>query len=365
MSDNHEPMDKIKETFRVKWYRTPIDRDVLRKLTRRSNARGLFQALGHLAMLVATGYVVLTAAAQQQWLLFAVFLWLHGTILTFLSLSASHELSHNTVFRSKWLNRAFLFLFSIPAWFNPFWYAISHTYHHVYTLHPKGDREVTLPREPSLRFPFLVQLFTMNIFGGYNSIGLIPAIGGTLRLALTGKFGGVFAAVSSEWLEAIFTADQTKERRKAVAFARFLVLFHLTVIVVSIVTGIWPLMLLVTFGTFIGNWLRYFVGVPMHTGLRDNVADFRKCARTIELDPITEFLYWRMNRHIEHHMFAAVPGYNLRRLEKAIAWDLPKPRTLIGSWKEMRMIWKRQQAEPGYQFETPVPNETPGSTPPS
>ena len=34
---------------------------------------------------------------------------------------------------------------------------------------------------------------------------------------------------------------------------------------------------------------------------------------------------------------------------------MPAPRTLIGAWREMRETWRRQQAEPGYAYDTPVP----------
>ena len=63
--------------------------------------------------------------------------------------------------------------------------------------------------------------------------------------------------------------------------------------------------------------------MPMHCGLRDNIADFRKCVRSIRIDPLSSFLYWRMNWHMEHHMYAGVPCYNLRKLSRAIAADCP------------------------------------------
>ena len=93
----------------------------------------------------------------------------------------------------------------------------------------------------------------------------------------------------------------------------------------------------------------------MHTGLKDNVDDFRLCVRSITLDPVTHFIYWRMNWHLEHHMFAAVPCYNIRRLSKAVAADMPHPRTLMGAWREMRQAWKKQRVDPAYQYETPLP----------
>ena len=54
-------------------------------------------------------------------------------------------------------------------------------------------------------------------------------------------------------------------------------------------------------------------------------------------------------------MYAGVPCYNLHELSKAIAADSPTPRTLSGAWKEMRLAWRRQKVDPGYQFDTPVP----------
>jgi fatty acid desaturase len=357
MEGQFEPMDQVRKNFRISWYRCPIAREDLKRLTRRSNIRGLFQAVGHLILIAVTAYLVFRFFYRRDWLWFALSLFAHGTFLTFLPMSAVHELAHKTVFTKKWLNMAFLWIYSILGWFNFTWYNISHTYHHLYTLHPRGDREVTLPKKPSLNFFYLLQLFTLNLFGGFESVGLFPTIGGTVKLAFTGKFSGSIG-VGGNWLEDIFTPDQDKERKKAVNFARFLLVIHAAIIAVSIVFRLWPLMMVITFGTFIGNGLRYFIGVPMHTGLRDNVPDFRKCVRTITLNPFFSFLYWRMNWHIEHHMYAAVPCYYLKKMHKVVAAEMPEPRSLIGAWKEMRTAWKKQQTDPSYQFDTPIPGGT-------
>jgi fatty acid desaturase len=68
-----------------------------------------------------------------------------------------------------------------------------------------------------------------------------------------------------------------------------------------------------------------------------------------------EFLYWHMNWHTEHHMYAGVPCYNLGKLYREVAADMPQPRTLVAAWREMRAIWQRQKSEPDYQFDTPLP----------
>ena len=58
-------------------------------------------------------------------------------------------------------------------------------------------------------------------------------------------------------------------------------------------------------------------------------------------------------------MYASVPCYNLAKLYREIADDMPKPRTVIGAWREMRETWRRQQTDPSYQYDTPLP-ETAG-----
>jgi fatty acid desaturase len=350
MAAEHEPMEQVRKNFRISWYRSPVDPAKLKELTRRNDLRGAFQTFGHLVLLGITAAATWYFFSQRIWVGFALGLFAHGTIYSFLAGLATHELAHGTVFKTRWLNDLFVRFFSLISWFNFHDYKMSHTYHHLYTLHPRGDREVVLPTNPSLHVLHLLQLATLNLVGARGepySFPIVQNIGGMVKTAFAGRF-------NKPWLEEVY-ADQPEARKKSIAWARLTLAFHAALVAVSVVFRLWPLPLLVTFASFIANWLRYFVGVPMHTGLRDNVADFRLCVRTITLDPFSQFLYWRMNWHTEHHMFAAVPCYNLQSLYRTIASDLPKPRTLIGAWREMRQTWKRQQTDPAYQFDTPLP----------
>ena len=97
-------------------------------------------------------------------------------------------------------------------------------------------------------------------------------------------------------------------------------------------------------------------------GLRSDVSDFRNCVRSITLNPVFEFLYWRMNWHLEHHMFAGIPCYNLKKLHQLVAYDMPKTRTLRGVWREMLEIKRQQDIDPSYEFDTPVPEPIPKTT---
>ena len=46
---------ELRRDFRVKWYRSPIDKSVLQELHARSDIKGFFQTLGHLCILTCTG----------------------------------------------------------------------------------------------------------------------------------------------------------------------------------------------------------------------------------------------------------------------------------------------------------------------
>lgn len=353
---SYPPLDEVRKNLRVEWYRCRIEHAKLRELSKRSDAQGWFQAGGHLALFAMTGTLVYLFWSQQQWLGFLLALFVHGTVASFFVGVAPHELGHGTVFRTKRLNKIFLYVFSLLSWWDPFDYASSHTYHHRYTLHPEGDRENLLPLEPTLASTFMLQMFTINLLTQrgrtFGKGGLLS----TLLVTIQGAFGVVGSTdiPINEWIRALHT-DQPEEHRKSIWWSRILLLFHGSLLLIAIITGLWVLPLIFSVAPFIGNWAAYLVGLTQHCGLREDTPDFRKCVRSITINPLWEFLYWRMNWHIEHHMYAGVPCYNLKKLHQEVADDMPKPRTLREAWKEMRETWRRQQTDPDYQFDTPLP----------
>lgn len=353
---SYQPLAEVRKTLRVEWYRCPIESAKLRELSKRSDLQGWFQAGGHLALFIVTGSLVYLFWSQQHWLGFLLALFAHGTVGSFFVGVAPHELGHGTVFRTKWLNKFFMYLFSLLSWWDPFDYASSHTYHHRYTLHPEGDRENLLPIEPSVASTFMLQMFTVNLLSQRGRVFGKGGLISTILITIKGAFGmvGSTDVPINEWLQALHT-DQPDEHRKSIWWSRLLLLFHGSVVVISIASGLWVLALIITFFPFIANWAVYFVGLTQHCGLYENVSDFRKSVRSIKINPLWEFLYWRMNWHIEHHMYAGVPCYNLKKLYQEIADDMPQPRTLRGAWQEMRDTWQRQKIEPDYQFDTPLP----------
>jgi fatty acid desaturase len=323
----------------IRWYRTPIDREVLARLNRKSDAKGFAQALGHLLVLGLTGGAVLVSAATWPWWVTLLLLLLHGTAGSFM-INAVHELVHKSVFRTQRLNEFFVRIFSFLGWINFEHFYASHMRHHQYTLHPPDDLEVVLPIRLMVR-QFFLEGF-LNLQGGYK------VVRNSLRLAL-GKFEG-------EWESRLFLGDDPDAGRPVVHRARVLLAGHVAITVISLVLGWWLVPVLTCLLPFYGSWLFFLCNNTQHIGLQDNVPDFRLCCRTFTVNPVVQFLYWHMNYHTEHHMYAAVPCYNLGTLHRAIAHELPPcPRGLRATWKEIAAILRIQIANPAYQYVAPLP----------
>ena len=92
--------------------------------------------------------------------------------------------------------------------------------------------------------------------------------------------------------------------------------------------SILPLML-IGLPRIYGTLAHVMTGLIQHGGLAENVLDHRLNSRTVYMNPISRFIYWNMNYHVEHHMFPMVPYHALPRLHELIKHDLPAPNPSI------------------------------------
>ena len=323
----------------VPWYRSPLKSEDFKELHRRSDFRGFVQTLGYLGVLFLTGWSVFYAAKHLPWPFTGLALFVNAMAYSFLP-NGMHELGHGTVFRTKFLNDFFNRVLSFLGWINLEIFEESHSRHHRYTLHPPDDLEVVLPAPVVFR-----QCLTNGIINPRRAWWTFKYY---FRIA-RGKFEG-------DWELALFPASDPAKRRRPRNWARTVLAGHILIVAASIYFKLWLLPFVVTFPTFYGEWLFFLCNNAQHTGMVDNVADFRLCCRTILLNPVVEFMYWHMNFHTEHHMYAAVPCYNLSRLHRLIEGDMPHcPRGLVETWREIIAIQARQKADPSYRHIAALP----------
>jgi fatty acid desaturase len=329
---------------KISWYRSPVRRDQLQVLNERSDLKGFAQTGGFLGLIALTGTAACLSAGRYPWAVTVLLLFVHGTCWSFL-IHGIHELVHSSVFKTKRYNTYFLRIFAFLAWFNHHRFWASHTEHHKYTLHPPDDMEVLLPVRLTLKEFFLRSFI--------NPIGLWNTVSGTVMMA-RGK-------LQREWDKNLFADADPAELRRMSNWARILLAGHSLIIVVSIAMRWWLLPVVTTFAPFYGSWLCYFCNNTQHAGLQDNVPDYRLCSRTFTVNPVVGFLYWHMNYHTEHHMYAAVPCYNLTKLHELIKSDLPEcPHGLVSVWKQIIATLKQQKKDPAYRYvpELPVGSHT-------
>jgi fatty acid desaturase len=330
----------------VNFYRSPLSTEDFKALHRRSDLKGAAQTLGYLAVLFLTAWACFYAKAHLAWPFLVLALLLNGMAFSFLP-NGMHELGHGTVFRTKFLNDLFNRVLSFLGWINLEMFEESHSRHHRYTLHPPDDLEVVLPAPVVFR-----QCLTNGIVNPRRAWWIFRYF---LRVS-RGRFEG-------EWENKLYPPEEKERRRRAINWARTVLIGHALIVAASVYFRLWLLPVVVTLPTFYGEWLFFLCNNAQHTGMADKVPDFRLCCRTILLNPVVEFMYWHMNFHTEHHMYAAVPCYNLSRLHRLIEHDMPHcPDGLVETWREIIEIQRRQKADPSYRHIAALPpsaNPTP------
>jgi len=148
-------------------------------------------------------------------------------------------------------------------------YKMSHTYHHS-TPCTRGatGRSCCRPTVAAPPLPAAV----VHPQRGWRAEGAV-----LLRSSLAGVDGeaAFTGRFSKEWLEAVYR-DQPEAPEAVHPLGPADAGLHAALVAVSVVFGLWPLILVVSLAPFIANWLRYFVGVPMHTA----------CGTTGRLPPV-------------------------------------------------------------------------------
>ena len=218
-------------------------------------------------------------------------------------------------------------------------------------MHEGHDEEVVLPQKFNWQcVKFYMDMFLCNPQGIFNNIR------GWVRAA---RGDDAYWKTRGEWMNKLLPASNVALRREHRRWARTVLAGQLAMAILFIATGHWFLIIIVNLGCFYCGWLTGLCGTPQHIGLSPNVPDFRLCCRTYTCNWFPGFLYWNMQYHIEHHMFPAVPFYNLPRLHKAIEHDLPPtPHGLWNTWKVILPILKKQKEDPSYVFVPQLPNNS-------
>lgn len=318
------------DELNVDWHRVPVPRETLEQLMRRSDLRGWLQTLAHLGLFFFTGALAYAAflnvsSTNALWAipLLLLALFVHGTIGPFMGLIAIHELQHRTVFRTRWLNEFFEKVYAFISWSDYIWYQESHRRHHRATCFQAADGEIVLPQRFNLRRP----AFWLSVLAWYPK---------TTWLRLKTTWRHARGEVRGRWYRHVLPGNDLRLRRRHRNWARVLLIGHGLLALLFVASGHWFLIVVFTIGTQYCGWLGFLAAVPQHLGMNPELPDFRENSRTYTCSPVLGFYYWNMQYHLEHHMYPAVPFYQLPALRAAMADQLPPaPHGLLATWREI------------------------------
>jgi len=338
----------------ISWYRTKIPREVHKQLHTKSDFQGFIQTFAFLGMLFSFFVLALYFNQKAQFALTIVFTLLYGMQANFL-INGMHELGHGCVFQTRWLNNFFLRVLSFLGWLHPDMFFSSHLRHHRYTQN--------LPHDQENPMPVLLTVWHFLSFGFINIKGCYEILSQTFRAA-TGTFPTGHLGWLPGWEEICYPSDKLHARTPAMQWAQFMIFGHLLIGYVSVSHGQYLVPVLISFGPFYNGWLFWLCNSTQHVGLpygnfEENrvIPDFRMTTRTFYLNnPLIRMWYWYMNFHIEHHMYANVPCYNLPALHEAIKHDLPHtPSGFVETWTIIAENIEKQKIDATHMQDVKLP----------
>ena len=283
----------------------------VRRLSERSDAKGLAQLFTHVLAILVTGTLVWWVS-EVWWLLIPAWI-VHGILLAFL-FCPLHEVIHRTAFKSRWLNDLVGYVFGFVILLPPGYFRFFHFEHHRETQIDGKDPELGEPK------PKTVSAFIWYLTGLKNYWWvMISVVVGHAR-------GRVVEAYIPEDGKALVIRE-----------ARWFVLGYGLVALGMIVFATWapltywfvPLMLGMPF-------LRFYL-MAEHT-LLPFTEDMLVNTRTMKTNAVIRWLSWQMPYHTEHHTFPSVPFHNLAAAYEKIA---PRHGALIPGYTAFaREYWR-------------------------
>jgi fatty acid desaturase len=305
----------------AEWYHTDIPRKQMKELMQRSDQPAIRDTILLFACMIV--FAAIAIALWPSW--WSAPFWLaYGVLYGSAMDSRWHECSHGTAFKTRHYND---WLYQIASFFmvrNPVSWRWSHARHHTDTIIVGRDPEIVAMRPPAL--------FRIAV----NFLGIFDAYDGWKRMLLNAS-----GRIHPE--EACYIPEQ--EQPKAIRIARIWVAIYAATIALALAMGsILPLMV-IGLPRLYGAWHHVLTGVMQHAGLADNVTDHRLNSRTVYINPVSRFIYWNMNYHVEHHMFPMVPYHRLPDLHAAIKHDMPAANTSMWqAYREILPVLRRQLA---------------------
>jgi fatty acid desaturase len=260
-----------------------VDAPTLRRLCVASDWAGAAQVASHIAAVGVTGSLLWIS--WGTWWALPVFM-AHGTLLNFLY-AGQHELSHSTVFRTKWLNEWVGRVLGCVLFYPRTFDQVQHMAHHRYTQDWARDGE--LARAPYTMTSYLLWMSGVSYW--YTRWRRI------LRFSV-GK-------VTEPYLPEHRHAELIRE-------ARMHLCGYALIAGVSLYAQSWAVVVLWLAPMCAMKFAHQLQNTIEHLGLSHE--DIIENTRSTRRNALVRWMAWQMQYHTAHHAFPAVPFHRLHEL---------------------------------------------------
>lgn len=260
----------------------------LRALNQRSDRRGWLQLGSHLAA-IAVAVALHAMAMGSWWVLLTGFVL--GVLLNFLY-AGQHELSHSTVFSTRWLNVLWGRIIGFTMVFPRDYDQIMHFAHHQWTQDWERDGE--LVREPYTLKTYLLWLSGVSYWRN-RVVGMVRRARGII----------------------IEPYIRPQQEAKVIRESRIHVALYLVIIATSLAAGSWAWATFWILPMILTKPVHQLQNTIEHLGLshEDDIFENTRSTRT---NALIRWLCWQMPYHTAHHTFPSVPFWKLRDLNDRI-----------------------------------------------
>ena len=266
----------------------------LKALNQKSDLKGWRHLIGHLTLMISSGYLWGTQHSHYLWIALPA-LVVYG--FSFAAMFATlHECSHRTAFASPRVNRWVEWMAGFLSFYNSDFYRRYHKWHHRYTQIPGKDPELS-DSPPTTWGEYLMVL---TGFGWW-----VSKVNSHFNVATGNLVGCDFIAPEAE-------ADVIRS-------TRLQLLAYLGILAVSAALGhpefivmYWLLPLAV------GQPILRFILLAEHTGCSNDGNALTNTRTTLTLWPL-RFIMWNMPFHTEHHLYPSIPFHALPEAHHQLA----------------------------------------------
>jgi fatty acid desaturase len=260
----------------------------------RTEIRSLYSVRpwANLILLLYPAAWICSIAMMQRWPVWPI--RVAGIVVIAISVQAMgtlmHEALHGNLFRSPFLDRWIGFALGVPTFFSASAYKVTHLNHHRYTRSERDMDEFSYACSTQRQY---VALFYASFLVG----------------SLLYMFAVAFKAYSM--------ASQNSRRRIVAEYSLMLLAYAAAVSFAIVMRHpewlFWYWLAPICVAVVLSN----IRALAEHMGT-SGAGDAMLKTRTVTSNPLVSFLMLNLNYHLEHHLFPAVPWYNLRRIHRLL-----------------------------------------------